>query len=170
MMRILHLLRTVLGIAVTAQTQLRAIAAVALLVGVAVIVGGCMLGGDSSQSMRSGVFSATRNTPSQATVNETFTIEVTVTTQETLPALIVEENFDGLSLVDWDQGGFDLMREGEGGSTLEAIMLNPSAGSSATLSYTARCSDPITYTVTAIVRSRDIEPLVKTSEIDCNEG
>lgn len=105
----------------------------------------------------------TRELPAQAVVGEPFTVRLTVTVDQALPAVSIREDVDGLTIV--DKGDFPAVE----GNTLRGFMIQPPAGASQTFLYEVKCSDPITYAITAIVQSKDVTPAWETSSIKCVE-
>lgn len=133
----------------------------ALLAGT--LLTGCLEGGPSGGLPN--VLHVSHRLPARATVGEPFTVEVTVGTDRALIAISIEENAGGLTVV--DEGDF---RRGEEEGILRQVVIQPTAGSSQTFAYRARCAAPIVYTVTAIARSRDVQAASDTATVECSEG
>lgn len=99
--------------------------------------------------------------PEQAQPNQPFTVAVTVSTSQSLPAISLQADFDGLSLV--DRGEFMSVD----GNVVQAAIVQPAAGDEETLEFEAECTENVQYAVTGIAQSRDITPVWSTVNIQC---
>ncbi len=139
-----------------------ALAAVSVILSLSLL--GCLheAGQGPPPPLKKGVLEVYREHPEQARVGETITVTLVVTVKETLPAVSVKENFDGLTLVD---PGLDFL--GVEDSVLRGLIVKPAAGTQKTFTYQVKCEYPITYTITAIVESKGVEPVWETTQITC---
>ena len=109
------------------------------------------------------VLNVTQTAPDRATIEQPFTMSVTVRTTKAIPAISVRADIDGLTLV--DKGDFLNVE----GNVLSGVVIQPAANEEQTFEFEAKCTDPIEYSVTAIVQSKDVTPVWQTSRIPCAE-
>lgn len=107
----------------------------------------------------------TRQAPTQANVGTPFTVTLTVTAKQALPAVSVKENFDGLTLVDQ---GADFI--GVEGTTLRGLMIQPAAGATQNYTYRLQCAAEGNFTITGTAESRDVQAVRESSTITCGAG
>lgn len=99
--------------------------------------------------------------PEQATPNQPFTVSVTVSTSQSLPAISLRADFDGLSLV--DRGDFMTVE----GNVLQSAIVQPAADEEQTLDFEVECTENIEYAITGIAQSKDITPVWSTVDVQC---
>jgi hypothetical protein len=109
--------------------------------------------------------SITRQAPAQANVGQPFTVTLTVTAKQALPAVSVKENFDGFTLVDQ---GADFI--GVEGTTLRGLMIQPAAGATQTFTYQLSCPSEGTFTISGTAESRNVPSVTETTTITCGAG
>ncbi len=135
------------------------------------LVSDLVVSGSAGQSLRTAQVSAqaenaqlriTRQAPAQANVGAPFTVTLTVTAKQALPAVSVKENFDGLTLVDQ---GADFI--GVEGTTLRGLMIQPAAGATQNYTYQLQCAAEGTFTITGTAESRDVQAVTESSTITC---
>ena len=103
-------------------------------------------------------------TPEQPRVGEPFIITLTVTVEEELPAVLLLELYDGLTVLEIEEG-FALAEEG----TLKGVILTPSANSTYTFRYRATCERPIPYTLVAQATTKGFDPIYTIATVTCSE-
>lgn len=99
--------------------------------------------------------------PEQASPNQPFTVGVTVSTDQSLPAISLRADFDGLSLV--DKGDFMNVE----GNVVQSAIVQPASGAEQTLEFEAECTENIEYAITGIAQSKDITPVWSTVDVQC---
>lgn len=103
-------------------------------------------------------------TPEQPRVGEPFILTLTVTVEEELPAVLLLELYDGLTVLEIEEG-FALAEEG----TLKGVILTPRADSIYTFRYRATCEQPIPYTLVAQATTKGFDPVYTVATVTCSE-
>ncbi len=102
--------------------------------------------------------------PDPPRVGEPFTVTLNVTVQQDLPAVLIMEVLGGLTLLEI-QEGFSLEEKG----VLKGVILQPTAGTTQTFRYRARCERPIPYTLVAQATTKGFDPVYTVATVTCSE-
>lgn len=110
-----------------------------------------------------------RQLPSQATVGDPFTVDVTVTVNKALPAVAITDEFDGLTLASSSSGDLSVLQK-DNAATLHGAITGPSAGTAAAYSYRLECPEPGDYPVVTGASAQG-EPRAQTeATVTCRSG
>jgi hypothetical protein len=118
---------------------------------------------DLGPTYENNVLKISHSVPSSVKVGEEFTVTINVEVKKSIQALSVREALSGLKLS--AQGDFIGLDK----NTLRGFILNPSAGEMVSLSYTAQCEHPITYTITGFADTKNARTVWESAEINCTE-
>ena len=102
--------------------------------------------------------------PEQPRVGEPFTVTLKVTVEKELPAVLLLELYDGLTVLEIEEG-FALQEEG----TLKGVILTPGADSVHTFRYKAECEKPVPYTLVAEASSKGFDPVYTVTTVNCSQ-
>lgn len=147
-----------------------AIALAGILLGLVVGLAGCLhddgSGGPSPPSPQPPVPVRIERTvePEQPRVGQPFTVTLKVTVEKELPAVLFLELYDGITVLEIEEG-FALQEEG----TLKGVILTPGADSVHTFRYKAECEQPIPYTLVAEASSKGFDPVYTVATVTCTE-
>jgi hypothetical protein len=133
---------------------------------VALALAGCIhdtsVPDDTDNTPLADVLEISRSVASTVSVNETFSVEVTVQTTDSLLGVLVEESFGGFELV--DVGTFNTVEA----TQLKGVLIQTSAGDSTSFRYQLRCTEAGSFTLRGIAKSKNVLTAEVSSTVECS--
>lgn len=117
---------------------------------------------DDDNNIVADVLEISRSVSPTVSVNETFSVELTVRTNDSLLGVLVEESFGGFELV--DKGSFVTFE----GTQLNGVLLQTSAGDAESFRYQLRCTQAGSFTLRGLAKSKNVQTVEVSSTIECS--